>query len=191
MIMKQRNVSSLVIGALLIFFGGLALFGQIFRSFGFWDTFWPFIIIGFGLMFFVGMLAGGKSVAFLAIPGSIITVLGLIFLVQNLFNVWESWAYSWSVIVVAVGLGTWIMGAWSEDIGQRRSGLGLMKIGLILFIIFGAFFEMIFSSSGIRQYFFPIALILFGFYLIITRSGLLSKRSNQDTKIVNPPVQDQ
>lgn len=185
----QRNVGSLVGGAMLIIFGALALFGQVFRGFGFWDTFWPFIIIGFGAMFFLGMIAGGKSAAFLAIPGSIITVLGLMLFYQNLMNHWESWSYGWSVIIISVGLGIWIMGAWSGDVGQRKSGVGLMKVGLVLFIIFGAFFEMIFSSSGLRQYVFPIALILFGFYLVITRSGLFSKRSGHDSKKIEPPAQ--
>ena len=46
-----------------------------------------------------------------------------------------------------------------------------------MFVIFGAFFEMIFSASlpfGLRQIVFPIALILLGVYLVLVRSGLLS-----------------
>ncbi|MBM3124914.1 MAG: hypothetical protein FJZ87_07530, partial [Chloroflexi bacterium] len=110
-----RNTGSLVGGALLILFGGLALLAQLFRGFDFWDAFWPFIVIGVGLMFFVGMVAGGKSTGGLAVPGSIITVIGLMLFVQNLTDHWESWAYGWAVIVMAVGLGIFIMGLWTGE----------------------------------------------------------------------------
>jgi len=175
----KRNNGALVAGSILILFGLLALLGQLFRGFNFWDRLWPFVIIGFGLLFFVGMLLGGKSVAGLAIPGSIITMLGLMMLVQNLTGYWESWAYAWTVLLIAIGLGIFIMGLYSGSEGPRRSGLRLMKTGLILFIIFGAFFELIFSATqpfGLRQVVFPAALILVGIYLILDRSGLLGRR---------------
>jgi hypothetical protein len=188
---SQRNAGSLVGGALLILFGLLALTGQLFRGLNFWDTFWPFFIVGFGLLFFVGMFAGGRSVSGLAIPGTIITTIGLMLFYQNLTNHWESWSYGWTVILMAVGLGIFIMGTWGQNATQRSAGLGVIRIGLILFIIFGAFFELIFTSGmpfGLRSIIFPVALILLGLYLILARAGLLARRS-EDT--VPPPVTNQ
>jgi len=179
---SQRNIGSLVGGALLIIFGALALLGQLFRGLDFWGTFWPFFVIGFGLLFFVGMFAGGRSVSGLAIPGSIITTIGLMLFYQNLTSHWESWAYGWTVILMAVGLGIFIMGVWGQNASQRAAGLRLLRIGVIMFIIFGAFFELIFSSGmpfGLRSIVFPAALILLGLYLILTRSGLLPGRSEE------------
>jgi hypothetical protein len=169
---SQRNAGTLVVGALLIAFGVLALAGQIFRGFHFWETFWPFIVIGVGAMFFVGMFAGGKSVSGLAIPGSIITTVGLMLFYQNLTGHWESWSYGWTVILMAVGLGIFIMGRYGGNEEQRKSGLGVMRVGLILFILFGGFFEFIFSAGerfGLRQVVFPVGLILLGLYLIVKR----------------------
>jgi hypothetical protein len=123
-------------------------------------------------MFFVGMFAGGKSVSGLAVPGSIITAIGLMLFYQNLTGHWESWSYGWTVILMSVGLGIFIMGAYGGDEGQRKSGMGVMRVGLILFILFGGFFEMIFSEGarfGLRQVLFPVALILLGLYLIVKR----------------------
>jgi hypothetical protein len=177
---SRRNTGSLVGGSLLIIFGMLALLGKLFQNFNFWNTFWPFIIIGVGLLFFVGMFAGGKSVSGLAIPGSIITTIGLMLFYQNITNHWESWSYGWTVILMAVGLGIFIMGAWGRNESQRAAGLRVLRIGLILFIIFGAFFELIFTAGmpfGLRSIVFPVALILLGLYLILTRSGLLPGRS--------------
>jgi hypothetical protein len=185
---SQRNAGSLVGGGLLIIFGLLALLGQIFRGFNFWSTFWPFFIIGFGLLFFVGMFAGGRSVSGLAIPGTIITTIGLMLFYQNLTDHWESWSYGWTVILMAVGLGIFIMGAWGQSASTRAAGLRVLRIGLILFIIFGAFFELIFTSGmpfGLRSFIFPVGLILLGLYLVLTRSGLLGRRSDS-TEI--PPV---
>jgi hypothetical protein len=176
---SQRNAGSLVGGGLLIIFGLLALLGQLFRGFNFWNTFWPFFIIGFGLLFFVGMFAGGRSVSGLAIPGTIITTIGLMLFYQNITNHWESWSYGWTVILMAVGLGIFFMGLWGQNASQRAAGLRVLRIGLVMFIIFGAFFELIFTSGmpfGLRSIIFPAALILLGLYLVLTRSGLLPGR---------------
>jgi hypothetical protein len=181
---SQRNAGSLVGGGLLIIFGLLALLGQLFRGFNFWNTFWPFFIIGFGLLFFVGMFAGGRSVSGLAIPGAIITTIGLMLFYQNITNHWESWSYGWTVILMAVGLGIFIMGLWGQNTSQRAAGLRVLRIGLVMFIIFGAFFELIFTSGmpfGLRSIIFPAALILLGLYLVLTRSGLLPGRSTDAT----------
>jgi uncharacterized membrane protein YfcA len=62
-----------------------------------------------------------------------------------------------------------------------------MKIGGILFIIFGTFFEMIFSSFS--NIVFPILLILLGAYLVLNRSGLLSRKNNDSsTNDILPPT---
>lgn len=177
---KPRNAGTLIGGAFLIALGLLALFSELFGRLNFWGTFWPFIIIGIGAMFFAGMVAGGKSAAPLAIPGSIVGMIGLMLFVQNVTGRFESWAYGWTVIVFSVGLGIFIMGLWSGDAEQRRSGKGVMSVGAILFIIFGAFFEgLIFRSVGFSDYIFPVALILLGLYLVIKRSGLFSSRKDE------------
>jgi hypothetical protein len=176
---NPRNNGVLVGGVLLILFGLLALVTQIFRGFDFWGTYWPFIIVGVGAMFFVGMAAGGKSTAGLAVPGSIVSVIGLMLFVQNITNHWESWAYGWTVIVMSVGLGIFIMGLWGGNLEQRQNGVSVMRVGLVMFIIFGAFFEMIFNSSVLADYIFPAGLILLGLYLVFKRSVRLpGKRTN-------------
>lgn len=181
---SQRNIGSLVGGSLLIIFGVLALVGKIFQNFNFWETFWPFFIIGVGVLFFVGMFAGGKSVSGLAIPGSIITTIGLMLFYQNITNHWESWSYGWTIILMSVGAGIFIMGIWGQNASQRSAGLRVLRLGLIMFVIFGAFFEMIFTSGmpfGLRSIVFPAGLILLGLYLVLMRSGLLPNRSADTT----------
>jgi hypothetical protein len=182
----SRNSGSLVGGALLITFGVLVLLGQVFQGFDFWGTFWPFIIIGFGALFFVAMLASDRSLSGLAIPGSIFTVIGGMLLYQNITGHWESWSYGWTVILMAVGLGIFLMGTRGANADQRQSGLQLIRLGLILFVIFGSFFELLFTAGepmSVRSVFFPAALILLGLYLLLSRSGLFGSR-------VEPSIED-
>jgi len=185
----KRNSGALVAGSILIAFGLLALVGQLFRGFQFWNYFWPFIVIGIGGLFFIGMFAGGKSMAGLAIPGSVIGGIGIMLFLQNITHGWESWAYSWTVILILVGLGIFIMGLYSGDEHRRQSGLSVMKVGAILFIIFGGFFELVFSAFrpyGLQQYIFPVLLVLLGIYLVVVRSGLLpSKHSDTNESSIN------
>jgi len=173
---NRSNAGPLIGGTLLITFGLLALAGRIFRSVD-WGFLWPFLIIGLGLLFFVAMFAGGRQVAGFAIPGSIVGGIGLVLLYQNLTHHWESMSYFWTFIIFFVGAGIYIMGWYGGDANQKKSGAGVMKVGLIMFVIFGAFFELIFSSFN--NLVFPILLILLGAYLILNRSGLFGGKKDE------------
>jgi hypothetical protein len=183
---NRSNTGGLIAGTLLIVFGLMALAGQIFRTVD-WGFLWPFAIIGFGALFFVAMFAGGKGTAAFAIPGSIISGIGLILLFQNITQHWESMSYFWTLIILFVGVGIYIMGWYGSDENQKRSGFRVMKVGFILFIIFGAFFEMIFSSFS--NILFPVLLILLGAYLVVSRSGLLgAKKTDEPSDNSIPPA---
>lgn len=171
---NRSNTGGLIAGTILILFGLMALASQVFR-FVDWGFLWPFAIIGFGALFFIAMFAGGKGAAAFAIPGSIISGIGLVLLFQNLTDRWESMSYFWTLIVMFVGVGIYIMGWYGGDENQRRSGWGVMKVGFILFIIFGAFFEILIFSS-FNNIVFPVLLILLGAYLVLSRSGLFGAR---------------
>ncbi len=166
----NRGRAGAIFGALLILLGIIFLIGQ-FISIDFGHYLWPFFVIGFGALFFIGMVASGQSGGALAIPGSIFVMVGLILLVQNTFNVFESWAYAWTLIIVAVGIGIAIQGFWSNRRDLPSQGWRLIRLGLLLFLIFGAFFELfIFHQNSILgRIFWPVALILVGIVLIFSR----------------------
>lgn len=181
---NRSNAAALIGGALLIAFGLLSLAGSMFRGMD-WGLLWPFIIVAIGALFFVAMFSGGRSTAGFAVPGSIIGGIGLVLLFQNITRHWESMAYFWTLIILFVGVGIYIMGWYGGNAEQRKSGLGVMKVGFILFIIFGAFFESIFSSFS--NMIFPILLILLGGYLVLSRSGLLGRKQTEDAEAI-PPI---
>ena len=182
---NRSNAGALIGGAVMIAFGLLALAGQLFHNVN-WGFLWPFIVIAIGAVFFAAMFAGGKQTAAFAIPGSIVGGIGLVLLIQNITHHWESMSYFWTLIIMFVGVGIYTMGWYGDDEGQKQSGKRVIKAGVIMFVIFGTFFEMIFSSFS--NMLFPILLIVLGAYLVVTRSGLFGGKKDSSTTDVIPPL---
>jgi hypothetical protein len=169
---KNRNLIGLIFGAILIAIGVLSLLGNFFISFN-WDNFWPLIIVGVGVAFFIGMVLGGKSFGNLAVPGSILTIIGLTMLYMNFTDRWETWSYAWALIVCGVGAGVMINGYWSDRPDLQKRGLDTLLAGVSLFLIFGVLMEFIFSATGESRwgnlFLWAALLAVMGLYLFITR----------------------
>jgi len=136
-----------VLGVALIFIGALALAGQIF-DFDLGRFLWPFFIIVPGALVFISALTGSGDEG-LAITGSILTVLGTLFLYQSIFDHWESWAYAWALVgPTAVGLGQTVFGTVKGRPATVTAGWDVLKVGLIMFVIGFAFFELLINVSG-------------------------------------------
>jgi hypothetical protein len=186
---KNRNITGVIIGIVLVLIGIFSLFG---RFFVFIDMnyLWPLIVVGVGLAFFVVMLLGGKGQGGLAIPGSILVTIGLILFVMNLTDAWEAWSYCWALIVCASGVGVWINGAWNNQPELKRRGLGTLRTGLILFIVFGVIMEFIFFFTEEGRWgsllLWAIVLTLLGAYLLVTRLLKLGKPDGERVDLFWP-----
>ncbi len=172
--------SNQVIGMVLIVLGALFLLGQVVDFgdiIGNWG--WPFFIILPGLLMLIWSIIGGKSVSGLAIPGSIVTTVGLILFFQNATDRYESWAYAWGLITAAAGFGRYLQSSLNGDAAGRAQGLQAARVGLILFVGFGAFFELfIFNQSAFARYLVPLALIAFGIFMVMRNSGTSISKPN-------------
>jgi hypothetical protein len=186
---KNRSITGVVFGAILIALGILFFLGRYFVI-GSWSNLWPLIIIGAGLAFFIGMFVGGKQLGGLAVPGSIITVIGLILLYMNYTGQWEAWSFAWALIIFAVGLGVLINGYWSGQAAMSKNGLDTMLTGLALFLIFGVIMGFVFSVSGVAQWGTPLiwagALVLLGGLLLIIRIVRVSTTEGMRTDFFWP-----
>lgn len=183
----KRNIKSgnLLIGISLIGFGVLFLLIELLRL-DFWHYFWPFFVMLPGIIFFMVMLSGGRGVSGFAVPASIVTAIGLLLFYQNLTNHWQSWAYAWSLIFpTSLGVGLYISGMRSGIEAQQKTGLGMIKVGLLIFVIGGVFFELIIgiSDSMVGNILLPALIIFLGGYLILSQTGILksSKRKLEET----------
>ncbi|MCP5096520.1 MAG: hypothetical protein GY943_13285 [Chloroflexi bacterium] len=166
--MQKR--SSISAGLIMILIGGIFLIANLFP-----DLIegidlankWPFIVVAIGLLLLVGALLGNPS---LAIQGSITTGIGFILYYQNLTGNWASWAYVWALIPGFAGIGTILMNVLDK---RKRTvfkdGFKLIGISLVLFLIFGAFFN---GLGNIGQL-WPVFLIGAGAWMLFN-----NRRSN-------------
>ncbi len=193
--MNTSNRSGLVIGTLLVFAGVLFLADQLFNIHIATFT-WPLLVIGFGGAFFLGMILGGKAMGGLAIPGSIISGIGLLLLVQNTFNLWESWSYSWALIICFVGLGMVIYGSYSDLPEMRARGYRTLRVGAILLLVFGGIFGVLLSLSnayGMKSsLIWAVGLMALGLWMLVTRTLRLFRHSDEprrrDTNLFWPVI---
>jgi len=176
--MDSRDIGrrlELLAGVGLVVFGGLFAIAELGgdRS---WSLIWPLFVVVPGLLFFAAMASFGRESGFLAIPGAIVTVAGLLLLASNTFSSWAAWSYLWTLVTPgAVGLGLWIYGAWARRPTLRRVGAQLGFLGLVLFAVFGALFELLLGVSGpagreVGRFVWPALLILLGAWLLVAQA---------------------
>ena len=180
---KKRKVFNwqVYVGLILILMGGLFLV-DLFLPISLMATFWPLLIALFGFSFFIAMLAAGRRGSGLAIPGMVITTIGLLLFVQNTFGIWATWSYAWALIITAAGFGILIMNFYLKKVALRRVAGLLIGIGLTLFVIFGFLFEIVISISGANLasgIFLGGGLVLLGLFVAFSR--LLFRRGKQSS----------
>jgi hypothetical protein len=109
---------------------------------------WPLWILVPGALLLVIALVGGRAAAGLAIPGSILTTIGLILFYQDATQHWESWAYAWALILVSIGAAQMLFGWRAGWPRLARVGRRLALMGLVFFLVGAAFFEGVLGISG-------------------------------------------
>lgn len=161
--MDKGKRTSIVGGAILILVGAVLFAAQVLPDFipDFWAVFsWPWIIIGIGLVLVIlGAVTGEPG---MAVPATIVTGLGGIFLYQTAFNDFQSWSYIWTLIPGFVGLGIVLMSLLGGD-ASTKDGATLMFISFIMLAIFGSFF----GAVGMAGKYWPVLLILLGVVLMV------------------------
>lgn len=170
--MATRDSQGKGIGLVLVILGILFLVFQ-FTNINIGWFAWPFFVIVPGVLFLAAGFMFKQSAAGLVIPGSIVTMIGLILFTQNVTGRFETWSYVWALIPTAVGIGIYLQGMLTQNDKLRTDGSRLVMIGLVLLVAFGAFFELFifnrFANSFAWRYIVPILLIAGGAYLFMRR----------------------
>jgi hypothetical protein len=150
------NVVGTLIGAILILLGIAFLMVRFLLSildFDFGHYAWPLIVIVPGVLMFLGaFLLERQAGSILAMFGGMVSMTGLILVIQNLFDLYSTWAYAWALIApTSMGLAKLVYGAlrgWREEVSM---GLTMTGIGAAMLLVAGAFFELVVGLNG-----FPI-----------------------------------
>ena len=111
---------------------------------------WPLWIIVPGLAMLVGSLAIPPRAGLgLAIPGTIIAIVGGILWVQDTYDLYATWAYAWALVApTGPGLAMLIYGLARGDRELAADGFRTTLVGLGLFLGFALFFEGVVGMSG-------------------------------------------
>lgn len=147
----RQPQAGLVAGVVLVIVGSLFLLGRV-TSIALGPDAWPLWIIVPGIAMLAASLAipprGGLG---LAIPGAIVTIVGLVLWVQATYDVYASWAYAWALVApTGPGLGMLVYGLVRGEREIARDGLRTTLVGLGLFLGFALFFEGVIGLSGDR-----------------------------------------
>jgi hypothetical protein len=160
------------LGGLLLLLGILVLLGQA-LDLELGKVGWPFFVIipGLGLLG-LGLAAAGRLGELLATVGGVVTMVGLVLLVQNATDQFDTWAYAWTLVfLVGAGIGRWLAGVvWGRG-ELAASGAWLIGVGLVGFLGLAVFFEAVVGLSGHRggaagRYVLAVLLILAGLGLV-------------------------
>lgn len=180
--MESRSTETrgmLVLGALLLFIGALALVG---RGVGVdvFDLGWPLFVVLPGLaLFALAVSVGGAPGAAIAVPAGIVTMVGVVLAVQNATDLWATWAYAWALVAPGgVGVGLLAYGSVTGQPDFVRAGLPIFGVGLALFLGFGLFFEGVLGLNGTAiagaETLLAGGLVVLG--LVVLAGGLVGRR---------------
>ena len=137
------------LGGLLLLLGIVVLFGQV-VGVELGRVGWPFFVIipGLGLLG-LGLAAAGRLGEVLAMVGGVVTMAGLVLGVQNATDRFDTWAYAWALVVlVGAGVGRWLVGVVRGSAELAASGGWLIAAGLVAFLVFAVFFEVVVGIGG-------------------------------------------
>jgi dipeptide/tripeptide permease len=186
----EGRQGTIVLGALLIALGVAFLVSD---QLNFdWERYgWPIFVIVPGLfLLLIGLAIPNEAGLGLAVPGGIVTTVGLILAFQDATAAWASWAYAWALVAPgSVGVTLSAYGLLHRRLDLLDAGLRTAAVGLGLFVGFGLFFENIVGidrdhQSTVLQNALPILAIILGALIVLMnllpRPGSRSGRPASD-----------
>lgn len=140
---------TIVLGLALVILGGLALLGRVF-SIDLLGLGWPIFVLAPGIaLFAAGLAVGGRAGVGLAIPGGIVSMVGIVLSFQAATGLYATWAYAWALVAPGgVGVALVLYGLLTGQDDLLRNGVPVLLTGLGLFVAFGLFFEAVLHLSG-------------------------------------------
>jgi len=176
-------VAAALIGAGLILLA-LRLFGDVV------GLVWPFFVIIPGAALFALAATAGWQSRHLAATSAVVAGTGVILLVQEMTDYYQSWAYAWTLLPVFAGAALFFVGHKEGDRASKARGWRLIQWGAIGFAIFATVFEtLIFRGLIAGDLILPMVLIAAGALLLTRRTGGPWMGSGRGGLPAPPPAQ--
>lgn len=140
------RTAELLIGLILLVLGVLVLaaepllawFGALGVSTELW-RYWPLLVLVLSAFFLVPALIGPQQPrvrAGMAVPGSVLAVMGAVLLYSSVGDRWGEWAYLWTAGPFSVGVGLYLAGWIADAPALKWIGSGLTVAAVIAFVVF-------------------------------------------------------
>ena len=130
---------------------------------------WPGFIIGPGLLMMWPAYRETDDhqsfMAYLAVPGAVVTMVGLMLFVMNLTGAFEAWAYVWTLLPAAAAAGMMYVKRFDTASKVHETGRKFIKAMVMLCGAFAIFFELIIFQS--YRPWLPLLMIGYGIYLLV------------------------
>lgn len=162
----MRKSSNLFWGIIFILFGIFILAYKVFNlGFLSMGNLWPAFVLIPGLAFEFSYFTSRTNPGIL-VPGGILTVIGILFFVQQDLIGWEVSDYTWPVYLLAVAFGLFQMYIFSKN---RNNGV---LIPVFILTLIAVIYEICYAINGASRYinFATISgaiLFILGIYIII------------------------
>jgi hypothetical protein len=138
----QARRGSIAVGLFLVLLGIFFLAAEQLRL-DVGPNAWPIFVIAPGVfLLLVGLAIPNEGGLGAAIPGGIITTVGILLAIQAATDTYASWAYAWALVAPgSVGATLALYGLLHRRWDLLDAGLRTAAVGLGLFVGFGLFFE--------------------------------------------------
>jgi hypothetical protein len=146
-----------VVGLPLVAIGGIGLLGSAFGAGFAWSSFWPQILIAFGLA--LGLAARWLRAVWLILPALFFGLMGAALQFTALTGWWGAWAVLWAVVPLSLGLGLAGIGQVHGSTGLRVAGLFIGAFAVIMALGVGA---IVSGQWGLINFAAALVLIIAG-----------------------------
>ena len=106
-----------------------------------------------------------KTLSFLAVPGAMMVITGILLFVMNLTNHFEAWAYSWPLVMGSIAWALMYLKRFEPQHRVHHTGYNFMRLMVLLAMGFAVFFELVVFGSF--NPLLPLGVIAFGVYLLV------------------------
>lgn len=149
---RPSREGSILIGVALVVVGVIGLlttWADIDPSQWLGGSGWTLFLIVPGVLLLAGGLAttqpAGQGVT---IAGSVVTTLGVMMLVMDRTETWNTWAFAWALIPLAAGVGLVLHGLRTDDQQRVGAGLRLAAVSAALFLAGAWYFGTLFQTGN-------------------------------------------
>ncbi|MGE5557659.1 MAG: LiaI-LiaF-like domain-containing protein [Bacillota bacterium] len=159
---KKEGRRALLPGLILVCIGLVLLLSSLEIIDVTWQSFWPLLLLGMGIVMEWEYFAGGGKRPEMLVPAGILITISILFLICAFYG-WDRMSLLWPFFILAPALGLFQLYLF----GERKRAL-LFPVA-ILTVLGATFLAANLGFSGAPRILAPAAMIAIGLYLLLRK----------------------